>query len=308
MEERSAFREAEKRYALRKLRVRRRWQVADLDISDIVDARDLPRNDSGAAVLSRHDGLVILPCALTIHEEAAMARLVLEQIPHERNRTNLGVSHGSVGGLWEASRRGESLASCGSDRLWTGAESLQDGIGGPPASHLLHKLRWTSLGAAYDWSTRAYHQDDRGLPLELECLAKDLLNKASANVAGFRPEAALVNFYRPGDTLCGHIDDAEADMGQPLVSVSLGCTAVFLMGGYTRDEEPTPILLRGGDAVVLMGEARKCYHGVPRVFGRDFSDSKHLPSVQLQDMAEELREFAEYLQHHRINISMRKVW
>jgi alkylated DNA repair protein alkB family protein 1 len=32
-----------------------------------------------------------------------------------------------------------------------------------------------------------------------------------------------------------------------------------------QDIEPTAVLLRGGDAVVMAGAARRCYHGVPRV-------------------------------------------
>ena len=35
--------------------------------------------------------------------------------------------------------------------------------------------------------------------------------------------------------------------------------------GTTREVAPTPLLLRGGDAVVMAGEARRCFHGVPRV-------------------------------------------
>lgn len=82
----------------------------------------------------------------------------------------------------------------------------------------------------------------------------------------FLPDAALINYYSPGDTLCGHIDDAEVDLNQPLVSLSVGCPAVFLIGGFTTDTPPTAMVLRSGDAVVLHGDARRCYHGVPRIF------------------------------------------
>ena len=45
---------------------------------------------------------------------------------------------------------------------------------------------------------------------------------------------------------------------------SLGCAAVFLIGGLTRDDPPTPILLRSGDIVVMSGPAcRRAYHGTP---------------------------------------------
>lgn len=30
------------------------------------------------------------------------------------------------------------------------------------------------------------------------------------------------------------MDDAEADLSQPIVTLSLGCEAVFLMGGLSR--------------------------------------------------------------------------
>ncbi|KAF5837894.1 hypothetical protein DUNSADRAFT_3727 [Dunaliella salina] len=47
---------------------------------------------------------------------------------------------------------------------------------------------------------------------------------------------------------------------KPIVAASLGCDAVFLMGGPTRDTAPTPLLLRSGDVVVLGGSARNCFH------------------------------------------------
>ena len=54
--------------------------------------------------------------------------------------------------------------------------------------------------------------------------------------------------------------------GQPFtlhiqVTVSLGCQAVFLAGGRTRDVRPAALWVRSGDVVVLAGHARRCYHG-----------------------------------------------
>lgn len=66
-------------------------------------------------------------------------------------------------------------------------------------------------------------------------------------------------------TMGGHVDDAELDLSLPLVSLSLGLSAVFLFGGRTREEVPTAIWLRSGDAIIVTGEARLCYHGVPRI-------------------------------------------
>ena len=61
------------------------------------------------------------------------------------------------------------------------------------------------------------------------------------------------------------MDDAELDLSLPLVSLSLGLSAVFLFGGPTREDTPTALWLRSGDAIIVTGEARLCYHGVPRI-------------------------------------------
>jgi alkylated DNA repair protein alkB family protein 1 len=81
----------------------------------------------------------------------------------------------------------------------------------------------------------------------------------------FEPQSAIVNYYNPKSTMGGHVDDAEVDLSLPLVSLSLGLSAVFLFGGGTRQDVPTPIWLRSGDAIVVTGPARLCYHGVPRI-------------------------------------------
>ena len=47
----------------------------------------------------------------------------------------------------------------------------------------------------------------------------------------YQPDAALINYYKAGDTLGGHLDDVEKDMSKPIVSFSLGCDAIFLLGG-----------------------------------------------------------------------------
>ena len=61
----------------------------------------------------------------------------------------------------------------------------------------------------------------------------------------------------PAKTLCGiPQDDAEGALEQPLVSVSVGCDAIFLVGGAHRDVPPTAVLLRSGDVVVMAGAAR----------------------------------------------------
>lgn len=82
-----------------------------------------------------------------------------------------------------------------------------------------------------------------------------------------RGDAALVNFYCTGDTLGPHVDDAEAagTPRSPIVAFSLGCPALFLLGDAGGLRQPTTLLLRSGDAVVLSGAARASPHAMPRV-------------------------------------------
>ena len=79
------------------------------------------------------------------------------------------------------------------------------------------------------------------------------------------PTAGLVNYYRSCDAPWG-VDDAEANLDRPIVSLSLGCPAVFLLGVLTRAPERRAVLLRSGDAAVLTGATRRWFHGVPRIF------------------------------------------
>lgn len=79
------------------------------------------------------------------------------------------------------------------------------------------------------------------------------------------PEACLVNYYRAGARMGLHQDSDEDDLTAPVVSVSLGDTAVFRIGGLERGGPTKSIRLASGDVVVMGGAARLCYHGVDRI-------------------------------------------
>jgi alkylated DNA repair protein (DNA oxidative demethylase) len=88
-----------------------------------------------------------------------------------------------------------------------------------------------------------------------------------AGVAGYPapPEACLVNYYAPGAKMGLHRDEDEADFSAPVVSVSLGDTGVFRIGGKTRKGPTRSFDLKSGDVVVLEGDSRLAYHGIDRV-------------------------------------------
>jgi alkylated DNA repair protein (DNA oxidative demethylase) len=79
------------------------------------------------------------------------------------------------------------------------------------------------------------------------------------------PEACLVNYFG-GDAKMGlHQDKDEEDFDAPVLSVSLGDTAVFRAGGRSRRDPTRKFELKSGDVVVLGGEDRLAFHGIDRV-------------------------------------------
>lgn len=79
------------------------------------------------------------------------------------------------------------------------------------------------------------------------------------------PDACLVNLYREGARMGLHQDKDEADFGFPVLSVSLGDTAVFRLGGAKRSDPTRSLRLASGDVCLLGGEARLFHHGVDRI-------------------------------------------
>jgi alkylated DNA repair protein (DNA oxidative demethylase) len=80
------------------------------------------------------------------------------------------------------------------------------------------------------------------------------------------PEACLVNHYGPEAKLGLHRDADEADQSAPVLSVSLGDSALFRIGGPQRSDPTQSLRLASGDVVVLGGAARQCFHGVDRIY------------------------------------------
>lgn len=79
------------------------------------------------------------------------------------------------------------------------------------------------------------------------------------------PEACLINHYVPSAKMGLHQDRDEADFSAPVLSLSLGDTAVFRIGGTTRGGKTVSLKLQSGDALLFGGPARLAYHGIDRV-------------------------------------------
>ncbi len=79
------------------------------------------------------------------------------------------------------------------------------------------------------------------------------------------PEACLVNHYREGAKLGLHRDEDEKEFAAPVVSISLGDTAIFRIGGTERSGKTETLKLSSGDVLVMGGASRLRYHGIDRV-------------------------------------------
>jgi DNA oxidative demethylase len=95
----------------------------------------------------------------------------------------------------------------------------------------------------------------------------DLALRAWRDLAGDAPapEACLINVYAPTARMGLHQDRDEQDFAAPVVSLSLGDTCLFRVGGTRRSDPTRSLRLTSGDAIVLGGEARLAFHGVDRI-------------------------------------------
>lgn len=208
------------------------------------------------------DGFFLIAGALSITAQLALAKQALEEFSMAK--------HTNLTNLTTLSRcRNESndfdTPTCEDEsekNLW--AESIKENCD----FTCFNALRWSSLGYHYDWTKRMYRENSKSdFPPNLADLCKHL---ASLVGESMHAEAAIVNFYPIGTYMSGHLDDAEHAMEEPIVSISLGAPAIFLVGGKTKNEVPTAILIRSGDVIIMAKDSRYSYHGVPAIVPHNF--------------------------------------
>ncbi|ENH99190.1 hypothetical protein COCC4DRAFT_66729 [Bipolaris maydis ATCC 48331] len=173
------------------------------------------------------------------------------------------------------------------------------------AQLLNKKLRWTTLGGQYDWTAKQYP------PTPPPPFPEDTKGMLESLFPGTKAEAAIVNLYSPGDTLSVHRDVAETS-STGLISVSLGCDAIFVLGtshvqgdsGEVRDKVLT-LRLRSGSAVYMSGPSRFVWHGVPQIVAGTCPDYLKLwPGEQTG----EYQDWAGWMANKRVNLNVRQMW
>ncbi|CCF33871.1 alkylated DNA repair protein AlkB [Colletotrichum higginsianum] len=168
------------------------------------------------------------------------------------------------------------------------------------------RLHWVTLGGQYDWTNRIY-PDER--PPQFP---SDIAQFLEAVFPETLAQAAIVNFYTPGDTMMMHRDvSEETDKG--LVSLSFGCDGLFMIApnepekvsdeAKATGKEYLLLRLRSGDAIYMTKDSRFAWHGVPKVMKGTCPD--YLADWPAQDGKYE--EWKGWMQNKRINLNVRQM-
>jgi len=122
-------------------------------------------------------------------------------------------------------------------------------------------LGWVSDEAGYRYSTT---HPETGKPWP--AIPRALLELWSAASQYPEPaECCLVNLYRGAARMGLHQDKDEQAVDAPVLSISLGDSAFFRIGGVSRRGATKSLPLQSGDVLVFGGAARLAYHGIDRV-------------------------------------------
>ena len=153
---------------------------------------------------------------------------------------------------------------------------LQEVLSQAPLRHMMTKMGFYTSAAMTNCGQLGWVSDSKGyrydaldsqtgkpwpaMPISFLKLAQHAAIEAGFD--DFKPDACLINQYKVGASMGLHQDKNELDFTQPIVSVSLGISAIFQFGGLSRSDKPIKIPLMHGDIVVWGGDARLKYHGI----------------------------------------------
>ena len=130
------------------------------------------------------------------------------------------------------------------------------------------RVRMTSAGR-FGWYSdrRGYRYIDRHPDgISWPPIPASVLNVWRALVDQDRlPDCCLVNHYAEQARMGLHQDKDEADFSWPVLSISLGDTGIFRVGGLERGDPTRSVPLESGDVAVLGGSARLVFHGIDRI-------------------------------------------
>ncbi|KAK7197681.1 2OG-Fe(II) oxygenase superfamily [Novymonas esmeraldas] len=270
------FRLAEKRYKLYELSrrdSRRLPALPETDMSDVVQLHDIEGNTEANRRLIHR---VVLPPRAAAPDGGAAAAVSAAEVPCYTfaGVPGLLLFPGAVSAAEQQRWCREAVMSYGDaaqhpNILSTHAKAPQRTTCYQPP------MRWATLGFSYEWTAKVYHRERYSpFPAELRQRLCDLVSLVAqvqqdgftcAHPELYEPQTAIVNYYPVGSMMMCHQDVSEETMEQPLLSLSLGCSSIFLMGTQSREEAPHAFLLRSGDVAAFTGPSRSAFHATPRI-------------------------------------------
>lgn len=234
-------------------------------------------------------GLYFIQNLFTESGERLWCQKAVEDLPKEPQKTNLLVNYPQefVNESYET-----SVKICEDNEIsgWFSPKKQLKVLKSCP----IWPLRWATLGYHYKWTEREYVSNRKSeFPKDIADLTKII-----ANIIGFKdfiPEAGITNYYHVGQNISPHVDISEPHKQAPLVSVSFGLPAIFLIGTDDLNIKPEAIFIRSGDVLIMSGKSRLAYHAVPAVL------SQHNELKTACDF------LSLYMAHTQININVRQV-
>ncbi len=121
-------------------------------------------------------------------------------------------------------------------------------------------LGWVADRYGYRYQEIHLETFDRfpAMPQTIENLAVEIAKETGNNY--FQPESCLLNFYSKGEKLGMHQDNTEENLSAPIISISLGETGIFVLGGLLRTDKTKQYIVQSGDVIVMSGESRNFFH------------------------------------------------
>ena len=247
-----------------------------------------------------------------------LSRLLHRDLAAQQHKTNVHQHH--LLPYYACQRSGSSSSLSSSESLETSFFNMSPETSAPflPHNNSIHKtfmasqflsrkLRWLTLGGQYDWTQKRYPPWNPPFPADIASFIHRLFPEMI-------PEAAIVNVYAPGDTLSVHRDVSEAS-SRGLVSISLGCDGIFIIGvdnGNEKDSNVIAVRLRSGDAVYMAGQARFAWHGVPQILPETCPEwlspwPAKLKANNMDDTNDDYEAWRGWMSNKRINLNVRQM-
>lgn len=286
----TAFREMERRYKWSRAPVRTRkgkelrvlqQNHDEVDLRDVVDIRNLSNNnDENRALLRKIDLSTTAGSHKSIDDDNAILSsptldcFAFDAVP------GLYLFPSCISEAGQAQLCREAILDYGNSSKYR--NSMSTHVKEPQETRCYEPpMRWATIGFNYEWSTKSYHGDNYA---PFPSLVRNTMESLAAYVflaesldekmpphekvsqpSIYQPQSGIVNYFPVGTTMMSHQDAAEEALTQPLLSLSLGCPCIFLMGTQSTADPPFAFLLRSGDLAAFAGPARLCFHSVPRI-------------------------------------------